>query len=126
MKKENIVPALDEGGTSDMVKVRSFNIFHAARNHSIKPPQDWTKQQQIISISTGIWSHLQVADGMDFKGKPARNVALVNATIDSIPFLKVLRGFRFVYFRAWGGSKAAKHTPQYLKPSFFLCVSATT
>lgn len=26
---------------------------------------------------------------MDFKGKPARNIALVNATIDRIPFLKV-------------------------------------
>lgn len=27
---------------------------------------------------------------MDFKGKTARNVALVNATIDRIPFLKVV------------------------------------
>ena len=30
---------------------------------------------------------------MDFKGKSARNVALVNATIDGIPFLKVLDSF---------------------------------
>lgn len=39
----------------------------------------------------------QVAEGMDFKGKPARNVALVNATIDGIPFLKVVCA-RFSFF----------------------------
>eukprot|EP00903_Cladosiphon_okamuranus_P017553 g16167.t1 len=33
----------------------------------------------------------EVAEGMDFKGKPARNIALVNATIDRIPFLKTAR-----------------------------------
>ncbi|CAM9167242.1 unnamed protein product [Ectocarpus sp. 12 AP-2014] len=33
----------------------------------------------------------EVSEGMDFKGKPARNIALVNATIDRIPFLKTNR-----------------------------------
>lgn len=31
----------------------------------------------------------QVTDGIDFKGKPARNVALLNATIDFVPFIEV-------------------------------------
>ncbi|CAM9302579.1 unnamed protein product [Ectocarpus fasciculatus] len=35
--------------------------------------------------------HLWVSEGMDFKGRPARNIALVNATIDRIPFLKTNR-----------------------------------
>ena len=34
----------------------------------------------------------QVTEGIDFKGKPARNIALVNATMDRIPFLKVCLG----------------------------------
>ena len=43
------------------------------------------------SLNLRIFSGLrpQVSGGMDFKGHPARNVALVNATIDRIPFLKV-------------------------------------
>ncbi|CAN0082558.1 unnamed protein product, partial [Ectocarpus sp. 8 AP-2014] len=49
----------------------------------------WDAQTRTLTVP-----RLQASEaskGMDFKGKPVRNVALVNATIDRIPFLKTNR-----------------------------------
>lgn len=66
-----------------------------ATEHQAKDPHHRKLDRLVIQSSSFFFllpPSYQVAEGMDFKGKPARNVALVNATIDRIPFLKVWLG----------------------------------
>lgn len=68
----------------------------------------------------------QVAEGMDFKGKPARNVALVNATIDRIPFLKVVQYYRRYTLHLVRRTlfRFAAHTTRSVKGPSYLPVDA--